>query len=109
MSSSGTNQSDSQAPSQSLKPLNSTNVANEFGDHGAHVLDVEQLGTEGRELKTASDGRTVLIPQPSTDPHDPLNWSTARKHIILAVISLQAFVPDYGSAVGVITLLPQAT
>ena len=108
MSSIEDSRQDSQSFSQSTKAEMTTNVVNEFGDHGAHVLDVEQLGTKGRQLKTAANGRTILIPQPSTDPNDPLNWSSAKKHINLAVISLVAFVPDYGSAVGVITLLPQA-
>jgi hypothetical protein len=64
------------------------------GDHG--------------NLKTTKDGRTVLFPQPSEDPKDPLNWSTTKKHIILFIISFAAFLPDYGSATGAVTLIPQA-
>ncbi|KAI9711328.1 MAG: hypothetical protein M1820_002315 [Bogoriella megaspora] len=109
MPSIGINQGYPQDLSRLTKAEPVIDVVNEYGDHGAHVLDVEQLGTEGRELKTAGDGRTVLIPQPSADPNDPLNWNLTKKHVILAVISLQAFVPDYGSAAGVVTLLPQAT
>ena len=51
---------------------------------------------------------TILLPQPSNDPHDPLNWSWTRKHLILIIISMTAFLPDYGSATGAVTLLPQA-
>jgi len=88
---------------------NNTHVAaNELGDHGAHVVDINHLGAEGQGLQTAKDGCTVLIPQPSSDPHDPLNWNTRKKHVILAVISAVAFMPDFGSSVGVVTLLPQA-
>lgn len=79
-----------------------------IGDHGAHVLDINQLGAEGQSLQVAKDGRTLLIPQPSTDPNDPLNWSPTKKHVILAVIAYVSFVPDFGSSMGVVTLLPQA-
>ncbi|KLJ09895.1 hypothetical protein EMPG_14688 [Blastomyces silverae] len=60
------------------------------------------------DLKTTQDGRTILIPQPSSSPLDPLNWSWGRKHLILIIISMTAFLPDYGSATGAVTLLPQA-
>ena len=78
----------------------------EAGFHGAHILDANQL--RDPNLKTTADGKTILIPQPSTDPHDPLNWSFLKKHIILAVITVATFVPDFGSSMGVITLLPQS-
>lgn len=83
-------------------------TVDEIGDHGAHVLDVQQLGADARSFKTAFDGRTVLIPQPSDNPHDPLNWSPLKKHITLGVVAVVAFMPDFGSSMGVITLLPQA-
>ncbi|KAL2211398.1 MFS general substrate transporter [Sarocladium strictum] len=70
---------------------------------------VAKVDTEHRgNLKTAKDGHTVLIPQPSDDPRDPLNWSPFKKHVILLIISFAAFLPDYGSAVGAVTLIPQA-
>ncbi|KAH7095863.1 major facilitator superfamily domain-containing protein [Paraphoma chrysanthemicola] len=59
-------------------------------------------------LRTAKDGHTILIPQPTDDPRDPHNWSSVKKHVILFVISFAAFLPDYGSATGAVTLLPQA-
>ncbi|KAK5188781.1 hypothetical protein LTR47_011282 [Exophiala xenobiotica] len=53
------------------------------------------------DLKLAKDGHTILIPQPSDDPHDPLNWSSTKKHLLLATIGLAAFIADFqaGSAV----------
>jgi hypothetical protein len=60
------------------------------------------------EVKTALDGKTVLIPRPSDDPADPLNWSQLRKCLVLLVISCTAFLPDYGSGTGAVTLIPQA-
>ena len=71
-----------------------------------YVLDTSLV--ENQELKTTKDGRTVLIPQPSNSPLDPLNWSSFKKHLILFVVSATAFLPDYGSATGAVTLLPQA-
>lgn len=63
---------------------------------------------DGVDLKLAKDGHTILIPQPSADPLDPLNWSQFKKHLILFIVSATAFLPDYGSATGAVTLLPQA-
>ena len=78
------------------------------GDINAHILDIKELGAEGQGLQTAQDGKTVLIPQPSSDPNDPLNWSRLKKHVILLVITVVAFLPDFGSSIGVVALLPQA-
>lgn len=83
-----------------------------LGEQEGYILDVQAF-REGRHhaaanLKLAADGKTVLIPQPSDDPHDPLNWSQARKNACLFIISCCAFLPDYGSATGAVTLLAQA-
>jgi hypothetical protein len=66
-------------------------------DTGAAHLENAQLG----DLKLAKDGHTVLIPQPTSDPNDPLNWSWRRKHLMLAVVSTTAFLGDYGSGAGI--------
>jgi hypothetical protein len=73
---------------------------NDMDKHVENVVDLDKLGElEGyilnpelghastRHLKTSSDGRTILIPQPSDDPNDPLNWSQAKKNVILCVVS----------------------
>ncbi|KZT37211.1 MFS general substrate transporter [Sistotremastrum suecicum HHB10207 ss-3] len=65
--------------------------------------------THSEELKLAKDGHTVLIPQPSADPNDPLNWSTTKKYVILIVVTATAFLPDYGSATGGVLLFQQST
>lgn len=83
----------------------------ETEDAAVNVLEgytVEAGAENTQSLKLAIDGRTVLIPQPSDDPVDPLNWSKVKKHLFLFIISASAFLPDYGSAVGAVTLLPQA-
>lgn len=66
-------------------------------DTGAAHLEKGEYGN----LKLAKDGHTVLVPQPSTDPNDPLNWSWRRKHLMLAVVSLTAFLGDFGSGAGI--------
>ena len=35
---------------------------------------------------TGRNSNIVLAPQPSEDPNDPLNWSWAKKHLVLGVI-----------------------
>jgi hypothetical protein len=51
--------------------------------------------------------QTVLVPQPSDDPNDPLNWSWKKKHTMLALCSLSAFLADYSSACGIPTIVLQ--
>ncbi|KAL8896562.1 MAG: hypothetical protein Q9192_003029 [Flavoplaca navasiana] len=65
-----------------------------YDDSEGYILDVNQLGPNA-STKTAPDD-------------DPLNWSQAKKHTLLAVIIACTFLPDYGSATGAITLIPQA-
>ncbi|KAK3068248.1 hypothetical protein LTR53_014340 [Teratosphaeriaceae sp. CCFEE 6253] len=82
-----------------------------WGEEHGYVLDVEvlkELTPTWSNYQTTADGKTVLIPQPSSDSRDPLNWSWGKKHIILFVIAATAFLPDYGSATGAVTLLPQS-
>ena len=74
---------------------------------GAYRID-PKLFAETENLKLSHDGKNVLIPQPSDDPNDPLNWSAAKKAVILAVITAASFLPDYGSATGAVELIPQA-
>ena len=80
--------------------------AHGFKESEDYVADIE--GASRSNLKTARDGHTILIPQPSYSPLDTLNWSQTRKHVILIIVSFAAFLPDYGSATGAVTLLPQA-
>ena len=59
-------------------------------------------------LKTTKDGRTVLAPQPSDDPNDPLNWGQSKKDLVLLVISATAFLADFGSSMGAVTSVVQS-
>ena len=58
-------------------------------------------------LKKSAKGE-VLIPQPSDDPEDPLNWSRWKKAGILLVIGVNAATSDYSAATGASALIPQA-
>lgn len=91
-----------------LEPAGVENVTelHEFKNNEGYVIDATD--PEHANLKRARDGHTILLPQPSSDPNDPLNWSRMKKHLILIIISMAAFLPDYGSATGAVTLLPQA-
>ncbi|GAA5843797.1 hypothetical protein JCM3766R1_000545 [Sporobolomyces carnicolor] len=66
---------------------------------GNLVMEVEDAAALG--LKTAADGKTILVPQPSDDPKDPLNWSATKKGLILAILALAAFGGDFQSGAGI--------
>ncbi len=97
---------DSEKQANTTDEWTSDLLVNEYGDNGAHLLDAHLVYDKG--LKTSDDGKTILIPQPSDDPNDPLNWSRYKKGTILAVLSISAAMPDIASSVGVVTVLPQA-
>ncbi|KAH8758521.1 major facilitator superfamily domain-containing protein [Hyaloscypha sp. PMI_1271] len=82
----------------------------EIGETEGYIVDVSLVADKSlvQGLKLAPDGHTVLIPQPSSDPNDPLNWSWTKKHVVLIIVSMTAFLPDYGSATGAVALIPQA-
>jgi len=93
---------------ESLSKVDATGTIvdlDELGQKEGYILDSSQA--QG-DLKTTADGRTILIPQPSDDVNDPLNWSQFKKNVVLVVISAMSLVPDYGSATGAVALLPQA-
>ncbi|KAJ5745720.1 hypothetical protein N7520_010902 [Penicillium odoratum] len=53
------------------------------------------------------EGHVVLIPKPSNDPRDPLNWSLRRKYLIAAVLCLSAFAGAVASMSGQLNLTQQ--
>ncbi len=86
----------------------STVGGNEKDDSGGYALDASKVGAAGRNLQTAIDGRTILIPQPSSDPNDPLNCSSFKKHLSFFIVSTVAFLPDFASTMAILSLLPQS-
>lgn len=93
-------------PTTAVENITATTTLHEFQNAEGYVIDASDPAHAN--LKRARDGHTILLPQPSDDPNDPLNWSWFKKHVILIIISMTAFLPDYGSATGAVTLLPQA-
>ena len=51
-----------------------------------------EVDAAGRPLKKRGD--IVLVPQPSDDPNDPLNWSYAWKNSILAILGLSLAITN---------------
>lgn len=41
-------------------------------------------------------GKTVLVPQPSDDPHDPLNWSMPWKAACITATAMVTFTQGFG-------------
>lgn len=83
-----------------------------LGEQHGYALDEavlkSQLGLPADAvLKKDSTGR-VLIPQPSDDPNDPLNWPVWRKRLVLVMLAIASFTCDYSAATGASALLAQA-
>ncbi|PMD42275.1 MFS general substrate transporter [Hyaloscypha variabilis F] len=98
------------SPTTQLESTPSEPDLDEIGEVNGYIVDVSALTDKSlaERLKLAPDGHTILIPQPSDDPNDPLNWSWQKKHITLIIIGMTAFLPDYGSATGAVALIPQS-
>ncbi|KAI9694490.1 MAG: hypothetical protein M1822_000106 [Bathelium mastoideum] len=72
---------------------------------GAFIVNREKsssdsLANSARALKTTPDGRETLIPQPSEDPADPLNWSWGKKHSVLLALGAGCLLTDWGMTWG---------
>jgi hypothetical protein len=84
--------------SEKGKPI-VTNIHDEL-DHGEYIVKQDAAGSdneaakEAGHLKTNKDG-VVLIPQPSEDPNDPLNWSWMKKHAVFASLLPGCFLTDW--------------
>ncbi|KAK5049899.1 hypothetical protein LTR84_004018 [Exophiala bonariae] len=79
--------------------------------NGALFVDIRAKGEIDAEhdgIKLAEDGHTILIPQPSDDPNDPLNWSTLRKSLLFCTMASASFLTDFQAAAGAPLLGPQA-
>ncbi|KAK5131682.1 hypothetical protein LTR08_000736 [Meristemomyces frigidus] len=83
-------------------PIAVDRYAEGFGD-----LQVFKTSSS-EELKLASDRKTVLIPQPSDDPDDPLNWSFGKKHLVLLSMVFASLLTDFGMTYGSVLFEAQA-
>ncbi|KAM0801443.1 major facilitator superfamily domain-containing protein [Usnea florida] len=79
---------------------------NGFVPGTVHLIDIEGI----LRAKHASGGQkdVVLIPAPSDDPDDPLNWSARRKLMSTASVSLYTFSIGTASAAIYSVLVPIA-
>ncbi|KAJ5226038.1 MFS transporter [Penicillium chermesinum] len=73
-----------------------------------YVVDTSRYADNAASLKTSSDGRYVLIPQPSDSSHDPLNWTDSKKRRIIATVAYISMLADYTGGTAIMTVLPQA-
>lgn len=101
-----TTQADESASSKSL-PKEGTETPEIEQGNEAVLLRVDDAERGGHHLKLAKDGHTVLVPQPSADPNDPLNWSWGKKHMMLFIVALSAFCGDFGSGAGIPCIVVQ--
>ena len=60
-------------------------------DEGHGDLQVFTVA-DATDVKLAKDGKTVLIPQPSDDPDDVLNWTTGKKYRVLSSLIFASMV-----------------
>ncbi|OAL53472.1 MFS transporter-like protein [Pyrenochaeta sp. DS3sAY3a] len=64
----------------------------------AHVLEgdrrreVELTATRNANLKYDKTGTILLVPQPSDDPNDPLNWPLWKRDVIIFILSLLSVI-----------------
>ena len=56
---------------------------------------MKDVGSHHFVKSSAGSGR-VLVPQPSNDPHDPLNWTPLWKTLCIANVSWVTFTQGYG-------------
>jgi len=100
-------------PEAEKEPVSTTVDLDRAGETGGYVLDEaklrEKLGLAADAVLKKSSRGIVLIPQPTEDPQDPLNWPARKKYLILLVIAVASCTADYSAATGASALIPQAT
>ncbi|KAI1629310.1 major facilitator superfamily domain-containing protein [Exophiala viscosa] len=69
-------------------------VENTFKNDAESVVRCSDSNVPGTRQITKEDGTSdvVLVPQPSSDPNDPLNWSRGRKYWHMFVILFWCFI-----------------
>ena len=75
---------------------------------GTYIVTRDAEEKSGLDLRTTPDGKIVLIPQPSDDPADPLNWSWTKKHTVLFALGFSALLTDWGMTWGTTLFEAQA-
>ena len=83
-------------------------INEEDNSTAGYVLDPKAYPNHAIGLQLTADGSKVLIPQPTADANDPLTWPVWRKNMILLVVCVCAFPPDYSSAMASVTMIVQS-
>ncbi|KAL0264883.1 hypothetical protein SLS55_000836 [Diplodia seriata] len=94
--------------STSARELREGAVAPPGTESGSGDIKVLADSSVSANVKTTADGNIVLIPQPSADPDDPLNWSWKKKHLVFGALMLPSFLSDFGITYGAVTFEKQA-
>lgn len=88
-------QSDQQDPSVLEKTAAVSQTHNDKEDYAEGHGDFQVTLIPGaKDVKLAKDGKTVLIPQPSDDPDDVLNWKPGKKFRVLLSLVFASLVMD---------------
>ena len=77
-------------------------------ERGTLAEEKPDLGISVHVSQDDSDGSVENATRRDDAAPDPLNWTQAKKHAFLFVISATAFLPDYSSATGAVAIIPQA-
>jgi MFS family permease len=107
----GSQTSGTATPNEKADSKTSLDLEQQGAQH-AHALDEAAVRRElclpnNAILKKSPEG-IVLIPQPSDDPRDPLNWSVWKKRTVLIMLAITAFTCDFSAAIGSPAIIPQA-
>lgn len=60
---------------------------------------IEEGKADSQVALKLDDHGLPLVPQPTDDPNDPLNWSDTKKYSVLAVVSILSFFSTFALAV----------
>ncbi|CAK7203109.1 hypothetical protein SEUCBS139899_005838 [Sporothrix eucalyptigena] len=63
----------------------------------SHLIDTQLVRTETQH-HTIEEKHIHLVPEPSADPGDPLNWPMWRKVVILTLMGLYAIITNFQSS-----------
>jgi hypothetical protein len=105
-----------ETPIDTEKSLNSTSTEEQHPAR-SQAVDIETAANSDGlyivkdtdvGLKLTKDGSTVLIPQPTDDDADPLNWSWLKKHKAFFALLLPSLLTDWGMTWGTTLFEAQA-
>ena len=83
-------------------------ITDENTAHHGYRIYANDYSDSAVDMKKTKDGRFVLLPQPSDDENDPLNWSRNKKIWTIALIAYISFLADYMGGTAIIVVIPQA-